>query len=183
MPGMRGRASVTPARFSLVGMIDDAETDRGALALAVWIYSALWGTVLGAIGGFVALMVGTSTWGFGWIIAYSVAAAILAGGFGFIVGNIIGLLLALIVYACSVRARVGIVTVAIPVVAVTVSVTATILLFGATGGGSRVVIAIDAALTLIGAIWICARYRELERTFDDDARAGVESAPQASRVH
>ena len=44
--GMRGRASVTPARFSLVGMIDDAETDRGALALAVWIYSAVWGLSL-----------------------------------------------------------------------------------------------------------------------------------------
>jgi hypothetical protein len=183
MPGMRGRASVTPARLSLVGMIDDAETDRGALALAVWIYSALWGTVLGAIGGFVALMVGTSTWGFGWIIAYSLAAAILAGGFGFVVGNIIGLLLALIVHVSPVHARVGIVTVAIPVVAVAVSAGATILLFDPKGRGGIVVVAVDAVLTLVGAIWICARYRALERTFDDDSRAGVGNQTEATRVH
>ena len=173
---------MTPARFSLVGMIDDAETDRGALALAVWIYSAVWGTALGALGGFAALMVGTSTWGFGWIIAYALAAAVLAGGFGFILGNIIGLVLALIVHVSPVRARVGIVTVAIPVVAVAVSVTATVLLFG-TGGGGRAVIAIDAVLTLIGAIWICARYRALERTFDDESRAGVGNHVEATRVH
>jgi hypothetical protein len=180
---MRGRASVTPARFSLVGMIDDAETDRGALALAVWIYTALLGLVLGALGGFAALMVGTSTWGFGWIIAYALAAAILAGGFGFILGNIIGLLLALIVRVSPVRARVGIVTVAIPVVAVAVSVTATILLFGATGGWGIAVVAIDAALTLVGAIWICSRYRALERTFADESRAGVGNHMESIRVH
>jgi hypothetical protein len=180
---MRGRASVTPVRYSLVGMIEDAETDRGALALAVWIYSALWGTALGALGGFAALMVGTSTWGFGWIIIYSVAAAFLAGGFGFVVGNIIGGLLALIVNVSPVRARVGIVTVAIPVVAVAVSVTATILLFGAHGDGGIAVVAVAAALTLVGALWICARYRALERTFDDEARAGVGKPSEASRVH
>jgi hypothetical protein len=182
MRRMRGRASVTPARFSLAGIIEDAETDRGALALAVWIYSALWGTVIGAIGGFVALIAGTSSWGFGWIILNSLAAAVLAAGFGFMLGNIIGGILALIVHVSPLRARVGIVTIAIPVVALTVSVAATILLFGAGGGGTAVV-AVDAVLTLAGAIWICHRYRVLERTFDEEARSGVGNHMEESRVH
>ena len=183
MRRMRGRASVTPVRFSLAGIIEDAETDRGALALAVWIYSAILGTVLGAIGGFFALMVGTSSWGFGWIILNSLAAAILAAGFGFMLGNITGGILALIVHVSPVRARVGIVTIAIPVVALVVSVTATILLFGVSGGWAIAVIAGDAVLTLAGAIWICHRYRVLERTFDDEARSGVGNHMEPSRVH
>ncbi len=182
MPRMRGRASVTPARFSLEGLIEDAQSDRGALALAVWVYSAVWGSVLGAIGGFVALMVDTSTWGIFWLIAYSIAAAILAGGFGFILGNITGLLLALIVMVSPVRARVGIVTVAIPVVALVISITATLLLFGPTGSGGNILLAVDAALTLAGAIWICRRYRALERAFEDEARLAWDQE-QASRVH
>ena len=140
---------------------------RGAIAAALWVYSVGWGTLLAVVGVLLFLTgsVLTSSGDTGpivdLIVVWAVIAIVLGGGLGLVVGQIVGVVLALLVTLSPRRSRVAIVSAAIPLVAMAVSETATLLMFGQAPGATTF-IALDAVLTLVGAAWICRRYRLLE---------------------
>jgi hypothetical protein len=134
---------------------------RGVVAAALWAYSLGVGVVMGTVGVLLIFLGGTADWDLGAIWFALFVAILFGGGFGFIVGLLVGLVLGLVATICPPRARVEVVTAAIPLVALAFGMTPVILLAGGRTFGALAV-ALDATLTLGGAAWVCVLYRRLE---------------------
>ena len=134
---------------------------RGVVAAALLVYSLGWGLLLGAVGAFTLLMSTYRSWDLGLIVFGAMAAIVFGGGFGLVIGLFVGLTLGLIATISPPRSRISIITAAIPLVALTASMSPLTLLVGGRAFGALTV-ALDATLTLIGAAWIYSRYRRLE---------------------
>jgi hypothetical protein len=133
---------------------------RGGIAASLWASSILAGVVLGGTGAMVtlvALAIGEGSAGFLVDAGYAVA---FGAGAGFLIGLVVGLVLGLLVTVSPRRARVRIMTGAIPLVAFGVS-TAPIVIVG--NGQALAWFGVrDITLTLAGAAWLLGRYFALE---------------------
>jgi hypothetical protein len=157
------------------GFRDDEREARGAIAAALWVESVSFGVLFGAVGGFVLVVCDTGTWSPGWLVFAALGSFVVGGGLGFVIGQIVGLTLALIATAAPARSRIPIVRVAIPLVALSVSVTPVVLVIGHLSTNAALFTALDVTLTLTGAALIRRRFLRLE--------ARWERVIEAHRVH
>ena len=141
---------------------------RGALAAAVWVESVAVGSILGAAGAVATIAIGIAAAGtepLGIVGALVVAylAAIVGCGFGFIVGTLVGLELALLVTFGHRRLGARVVATLMPLAAMTITQPLAFLWARYYFTGSPLAIlaiaVLDALLTLPGALWIAKRYR------------------------
>jgi hypothetical protein len=153
----------------------DQREARGAIAAALWVDSLSMGVLLGAVGGFVLVVGSEGTWSPGFLLLAAMGSIVLGGGFGFIVGQIVGLTLGLIATFSTRASRTANLRAAIPLVALTVSVTPVVLVVGKFTTPTALFTAYDVILTLSGAAWVFRRYRRLDERW--------ERIIEAHRVH
>ena len=134
---------------------------RGALAAAVWVESIACGSVLGAAGALAIVTIAVLGGGFSPAVAViAIVVAELGAGFGFAVGVLVGLVLALLVTVAHGRLRARTVATLMPLTAMVVSQPFTYGYFHYAGTGWAIAMgALDALLTLPGALWVATRYR------------------------
>jgi len=165
-----------PIRPSPVPTPEATEREaRGAIAAALWVDSLSFGVLFGTVGAF-GLVAGYTT-GFnpGWLVFALLGSTVFGGGYGFLVGQIVGLTLAVIATYVPRRSRTRVLRTAIPFVGLLVSVVPVILFVGHITAQVARFTAFDAALTLTGSALIYRRYRRLV--------ARWERVIEAHRVH
>jgi hypothetical protein len=135
---------------------------RDALAVAVWVESIAAASILGAAGAvatisvsFLAGAVSVSE-----ALLFGGTAAVVGGGFGFFVGAVVGLALALLVVFGHERLGPRVVATLMPLVAMIGSQGLTFAIFHGARTWAAAMAVLDALLTLPGALWIAKRYRD-----------------------
>ena len=133
---------------------------RGGIACWLWASSIACGVVLGVGGAFITLIALCIGEGSAAFMVYAAYAAVLGAAVGFAIGLVVGSALGVVVTISPRAMRGDIMTAAIPVVALAVSLTPIAII----GHGQAVALfgVLDLTLTVAGAAWLLGRYRALE---------------------
>jgi len=137
--------------------------NRTGLATAVWAYCVAYGWGLGAIAavltGGVSVLAGTDAAG---LLVVTLYCAMIGGAFGFIVGNLVGIALGLLVTFGEPRLGVRTVATLMPLTAMLVTQPLTFAIFRLVSTPIAIVmVLVDAVFTVIGALVIAHQYRKL----------------------
>ena len=135
---------------------------RGALAAEVWVSSVAFGSLLGLTGALVTVACALLAHPDPTAVDAFVVAAVLGVGFGFFVGVLVGLVLALFAFFGHRWLGVQGVATLMPLAALCITQPPAVLLGLVFSGSSMLImITVNAALTLFGAWCIARRYRNL----------------------
>jgi hypothetical protein len=135
---------------------------RDALAVSVWVESIAAASALGAAGAVATCAVSflTGPVGLPGALIFAGIAMVVGAGFGFFVGAVVGLAMALLVVFGHRRLGARVVATLMPLAAMTGSQGLTFAIFHGAPPFAAAMAVLDALLTLPGALWIARRYRD-----------------------